>query len=547
MQVKLLKPTEHPVTNSVVEPAFYFPPNLLDLVSDAVIEVDTGLVIRGWNHRAEEIFGWTISESVGRLVTDYLPKPYGSFVINASVNLWSHGCWRGQISVNARDGRLLAISVTCIQVRDSAGKPSGAVAVIRDTTALDHAVSERGQARQALQQQEKLLRLINENITEFVWMTDLQHRVIYATPSVTQMFGYEVAGLLGKPLPFMADDCLAGSVGIRELLARGLTPENLARPDFRLLGTAVQTVKRKDGMTLWLESTLTIMRDADGHPEGIMGVGRDVTERISLEKEQHKLQKLNDLSLLAGGVAHDFNNILTAVMTNVALARDEADPAERLEMLGDAEAACQRAAGLTRQLLAFSRGVTTLRENVDLPGLLREISQFALRGSTVKCHIVADEGLWQVELDRAQVSQVILNLVINAREAMPGGGRILVRAVNMFLADQSAGALPAGCYIRIDVEDTGTGIRAEDLPRIFEPYFTTKASGSGLGLAVCHKAVTRHGGAITVESKVGQGTIFRVYLPARSASPEVAGVKPCSLSAGPVSSPLSSSVPAPLD
>ncbi len=515
MQVKLFKPAGRQGPNHPEYSISNLPDNLLDLISDAVMTVDTSLVIRKWNRGAEATFGWTAREVVGKRITDFLPKPFGSYVIDAPINLFSNGHWEGQIEVKSKEGRPLSVSVNCLQAKDASGKPTGAVAVIRDVTALMDAMSEQGRVRQELLEQEDRLRLINENITEFIWMTDMQHRVVYITSSVKHVVGYEASVLTGKTLPFMGDSCPAGTYSIRDILAANLTNENMAKPDFRLLGTAIQSVRRKDGSLLWLESNLTIMRDASGHPAGIMGVGRDVTERMLMENEQQKIQKLQDLGILSGGIAHDFNNILTAIMTNIALVRSEADAIEREEMLGDAEAACQRAAGLTRQLLTFSKGGTPLKENVKLPELLRETAQFALRGSKVRCHLAVDENLWGTQLDRTQISQVIQNMVINAQEAMPDGGRILLRAVNVSLDEGHASGLPSGDFVRIDIEDNGPGISRENICRIFEPYFTTKAHGSGLGLAVCHNVITRHGGVITVDSQLGRGTSFHIYLPAK--------------------------------
>jgi two-component system cell cycle sensor histidine kinase/response regulator CckA len=258
------------------------------------------------------------------------------------------------------------------------------------------------------------------------------------------------------------------------------------------------------------------------HQQIIGGVGivEDLTERHRLEDEHLRTQKLESLGLLAGGLAHDFNNILTAVLGNISMLRggEARTPAETQDILQDAERAALRARDLTQQLLTFAKGGAPVKRLVSVSELVREAAGFTVRGSASKCVYRLGQEVWPAEVDAGQITQVVQNLVINADQAMPEGGVITLEAENIRLAAGEVGPLPAGPYIRLRVADTGVGIPERYLGRIFDPYFTTKQKGSGLGLTMCFSIVQKHGGHITVDSKVGQGTTFAIYLPAYTAA-----------------------------
>ncbi len=217
----------------------------------------------------------------------------------------------------------------------------------------------------------------------------------------------------------------------------------------------------------------------------------------------------------AGGIAHDFNNILTAILGNLSLAKSESHPEDRIfGRLDDAEKACLRAKGLTLQLLTFSKGGAPIRKTTSLPEIIRDSCEFALRGSDVLSEFSLKEDLWTAEVDAGQISQVISNLVINANQAMPQGGILRVQGENVVIRKDDGLPLPEGEYIKISLTDQGVGISPDHLPKIFDPYFTTKQKGSGLGLATTYSIVKNHGGLITVTSEEEIGTTFRIYLPA---------------------------------
>jgi PAS domain S-box-containing protein len=265
----------------------------------------------------------------------------------------------------------------------------------------------------------------------------------------------------------------------------------------------------EDGSSRTMLGNATPLRDAGGRPCGAVSAFVDITERKNMESEMQKSQKLESLGVLAGGIAHDFNNILTTVLGNISMAHLQINDKEKIEKrLTELENAATRAKELSQQLLTFARGGEPVKKPVEIGFLLREAAGFAVHGSKVRCRFVTEEGLYPVEADEGQMRQVVKNIVINAVESMPDGGTVTVGARN-------GGYLrEGGRCVEISIADTGTGIPEEHLQRIFDPYFTTKNQGSGLGLSVCYSIVKKHGGSISVESSRGKGSTFFIILPA---------------------------------
>ena len=252
----------------------------------------------------------------------------------------------------------------------------------------------------------------------------------------------------------------------------------------------------------------------------VHGYGMEITQQKILERQSIQSQKIESLGTLAGGIAHDFNNLLTAILGGVSLARLDLDPqSEESRYLGESENACHRARDLTKQLLTFSRGGAPVKKILSVRGVIEETARFALTGAKVKSFFDMEEKLWMAEIDSGQFSQAINNLVINAEQAMPSGGIIAIEARNFTVEDgtEMLNGLPLdpGSYIRVSIKDQGTGIPDKYLTKIFDPYFTTKQKGSGLGLSTAYSILKNHGGHIQVESKLGTGSKFTFYLPAK--------------------------------
>lgn len=265
---------------------------------------------------------------------------------------------------------------------------------------------------------------------------------------------------------------------------------------------------------VWVKTTGFPLNDSSGNPEKFVLMHEDITERKEHEKEQLKNEKLGSLGILAGGIAHDFNNLLTAIMGNISFAKVLLDSTHKsYTPLTEAEKASVRAGELAHQLLTFARGGEPIKKAVSPQHLVKETISLVLRGSNVKAILDINDDIHAIEADEGQLSQVFNNIVINATQAMPGGGTLMVTARNEVLAAKNSLSLPSGAYIRLTFADQGCGISDDDLKKIFDPYFTTKSEGNGLGLASVHSIIKRHGGHIEVSSAVGKGTTFTILLP----------------------------------
>lgn len=273
-------------------------------------------------------------------------------------------------------------------------------------------------------------------------------------------------------------------------------------------------MKRKNGECFPAELFIRPNRKRGG-PFRVICVIRDLTEKKRMEAEAARVQRLESLALMAGGIAHDFNNMITAILGNLDLARMSLPPdGEACAKLADAEAATLSAKELARQLLTYAKGGDPVRKVIQLEPVIRQLVGLSVRGSNVKATVSVAPGLWPVEADEGQIGQVVANLVVNAVQAMPEGGEIRVRAENFVVESSRVLPLKEGRYLKITFRDEGVGIAREHLPRIFDPYFTTKPDGSGLGLATSYTIILKHEGFIDVESWAGTGSLFTVYLPA---------------------------------
>jgi PAS domain S-box-containing protein len=307
------------------------------------------------------------------------------------------------------------------------------------------------------------------------------------------------------------------------LLALGLSHGTVVDALHRLWdrGETVRLVNdvAPNGRIPCVQVTATPTRDADGRAAGAVWVLRDVTDIARAEQERAKAAHLESIGVLAGGLAHDFNNILMGVVGNLSLAQDlvGAEQDALRARLRHAATACTRARGVTSQLLTFAKGGAPVKTTASMRELLVDCTRFVLSGSPVAARFDIDPDLWPADIDVNQVAQVVHNLVLNAMQAMPRGGTINLSLRNVELAPDAIPAesgLTAGHYVRLVVRDRGPGIAPEHLGRIFDPYFTTKDKGSGLGLAISYSIMRAHGGAITVASQNGEGAAFTVYVPA---------------------------------
>jgi len=258
----------------------------------------------------------------------------------------------------------------------------------------------------------------------------------------------------------------------------------------------------------------------DGTVAGLVGVMIDITDRKKSEEERLRFSKLESLATLAGGIAHDFNNILTAILGNIGLAMLEGKISDRLQgKLVQAEQACLRAKALAQQLLTFAKGGAPITTIISIARLLKESVTLTLSGSRSRCELSIPGDLWSVTADEGQINQVVSNLLLNADQAMPEGGIIIIKAENILVGDEPDLPLAPGKYVKLSFTDHGTGIAPQYLDKVFDPYFTTKQKGSGLGLATAYSIIKNHSGHIRLESRIGVGTTFYIYLPAMEIGP----------------------------
>lgn len=371
-------------------------------------------------------------------------------------------------------------------------------------------VGLRRKAEEALAAEKEQLTVTLRSIGDGVITTDTLGRVVLMNRVAEDLTGWRQAESIGRAL----DEVFV--IINEKTRKRALNPVDRVLQSGSICGLANHTVLiSKDGVERIIADSGAPIRDKHSNIIGVVLVFRDITEQQHMLKEVLKAEKLESVGILAGGIAHDFNNILTAVLGNLSLAKMGADPESQMfKRLYEAEMASIRARELTQQLLTFSKGGVPIKKTAPVQELLQEWVQFALRGSNVKSEFRIQNDLWHVEIDEGQVSQVIHNLVINADQAMPNGGRIQVSGENCTEIDGKALPLPPGKYVKISLTDEGVGVSPEHLEKIFDPYFTTKQTGSGLGLATSYATMRRHGGHITVDSELGPGATFSIYLPA---------------------------------
>ncbi len=390
------------------------------------------------------------------------------------------------------------------------GREEAFIVTLRD-------VSERYRAQQRLADEKEQLAVTLRSMGDGVITTNTTGRVVLLNGAAERLTGWtqrEAAGmLLDNVLPlFSGPRHIPCNLRFDEVLHTGGTVER-----YRDVQTRART-----GSEHPLALKVAPIHSHDGRNNGVVVVFRDITTEQKLEEELQKASKLESVALVAGGIAHDFNNILTGIMGHLSLVK--ASPTPSLAVINTIEKACLYATNLTRQLLTFAKGSTPFRRLEDIGVLLRESVEFAIHGSSLRCEFDLPAGLTPSEVDRGQIQQVVNNLVINAMQATAEAGVLRVEARNVAVSvEKPVATLEPGSYIRIAISDNGAGIAPANLARIFDPYFTTKAEGSGLGLATSYSIIKKHHGLIQAESELGKGTTFLIYLPASAPATRPAG------------------------
>ncbi len=364
----------------------------------------------------------------------------------------------------------------------------------------------RKTAEQALLESEKTLKAFIDVMPVGVTWTDSDGAIKHVNNCFVEWFGYDTDDIATLDEWFLR--AYPDPVNRENFLSRWKAAIDTALADGTTIQPSESIIACKDGSNRHVIVNTHLTRNLR------LDIFTDITERESLQNRLLNAQRLESLGVLAGGIAHDFNNILTGIMGNISMARMVlATPEKSARLLDNAEKATLRATELATQLLTFAKGGAPIKKTVSIENLVNESFSLALRGTNVKGVVELPECLHDIEADEGQVSQVFNNLVINAVQAMPGGGRIAVRGTNLVLEAENGHMLPPGGYVRLSFSDEGCGMPEEVRQKIFDPYFTTKSGGMGLGLASVHSIINRHGGQIEVRSKAGEGTTFTLFLP----------------------------------
>lgn len=466
--------------------------------------------IAGANAAALRMVGASnLAEVITRLPSIVTPEVL-AFREEAALGIWA-GRYHldREIVLKAIDGSLRRVhAYRWIPVVDGQPQFHRAQLALVDLTAAHT-------AQQALDAERERMSVTLRAMAEGVVTCDDGGVVRYINESACAIAGCTAATAVGRRLD---EVCVLRHARTDAGVAR---PDAAARADGRVVDLPPDTViVRADGTRRQLEGCCAPLRDLPGRDLGAVLVMRDVTDHVRLESDLRRASNLESIGILAGGIAHDFNNILAIIMGNLTLALldEQVKQSGGKRWLLEAERGAARARDLTQQLLTFAKGGEPVRTNVQLPELVREAAEFALHGSSVRCEFVIPEGLPTADVDKAQIGQVVQNLVINAVQAMPQGGVIRISLGNVALGEDEHPPLAAGRYLKLSIADSGRGIHPDHLPRIFEPYFTTKSAGMGLGLATVYSIVKKHRGHITVESELDAGTTFHLWLPAAPAA-----------------------------
>lgn len=408
--------------------------------------------------------------------------------------------------VRIAEGQFISIDFSLRPLFDAGGRVTQLVA-----SAVD--ITQRKQAEATLHDSEERFRQVVENIREVFWMFDLDTKqVLYVSPGYEQVWGRPCSELYKTPRAWTeaihSEDRERVLAAVNVKLTGGRYNE-----EYRII--------RPDGSVRWILDRGFPVKAENPRSHRIVGIAEDITERKQAEEKFLRVQRLETIGALTGGIAHDLNNILSPIMMSVPLLRQGLTPAAMEELSNTIETSARRGVDLVRQLLTFGRGAESRKKSVHPKQLIEEMAKFirVTFPKNIELSFQMPADLWPVSTDATQLDQVLLNLCVNARDAMPGGGRLALCAENVRLDEQHASLVPdarPGPYVMIQVTDTGHGIPREITDKIFDPFFTTKepGKGTGLGLATVMSIVKSHGGLVDVRSEVNRGSTFTIHLPA---------------------------------
>ncbi len=482
--------------------------SIIENILDGMITVDEEGIIQSMNPSAEKMFGCINNEMVGHKFTKLVPKAYGAEP-EPLVCAWDDLLKRTGSTTMAvgRTRRHVTFPVEISLSQMVVDKQTLFVAMVRDVT-------ERRRFEQEIAADKESLAVTLRSIEDGVITTDVTGKIIMINNAGENLTGWTSKEAIGRSLKSVYNIAI-------DLQAQARAQKTGSRNEAQSILLSMPenaTLRSRNGREHVIEQVASPIRDSKNEVAGVVLVFRDITERQRNEAERRKAETLEQLGLLAGGIAHDFNNLLTAIIGNISLASLILPPNDEMGgRLNDAKNASMRARDLAQQLLTFARGGAPIKKTASMGKLIQDTVSFSLRGTHSRSEFLFGADLWPAEIDSGQISQVIANLVVNADQAMPNGGTLHVSCDNFSYDADSSPAIPDlmhGDYLRLAIRDEGVGISEDAIKRIFDPYFTTKAKGNGLGLATTYSIIKNHNGLITVQSKVHYGSTFTISLPA---------------------------------
>jgi PAS domain S-box-containing protein len=462
--------------------------------------------VKIWSPAAERIFGWKQEEVLGKPLAELMAGDRAQFEDIFSSVKEGKSTQGIQAKRRRKDGTVVDVHVSVAPLRDASGKTIGATGLVADIT-------DQVKAQQELQRERDFARNMVATAQSMVVVLDDVGKIVLINPFAQRLTGYteeEVLGKLGTDIFVPTDQRHSAHKGFFKVMDG---PQTHTPTERRVLC--------KDGREMLIRWYIAILHDSASRPTGMLLTGYDITEIRCREEQMRQVQKMEAIGRLAGGVAHDFNNQLTIIKGYSELLLQEISADDKLRgPINEILVAATRSADLTRQLLAFSRQQATHAQVINVNHTLRQAHSLLahVMGEDVTLVLDCDEGLWATQVDAAQLEHVIMNLAVNAKDAMPGGGTFTIRTVNFVpdMAFSNNHATPKhDQYVLMTVSDTGCGIDDDTRKRIFEPFFTTKpvGKGTGLGLSIVYGFVQQSGGHIDVQSQPGKGTTFLIYLP----------------------------------
>jgi two-component system, cell cycle sensor histidine kinase and response regulator CckA len=475
---------------------------LIETTSDWVWEIDSDSRYTYVSPRVRDLLGYEPAEVLGRRPMDFMPPSEAEHAARAfATAVIARAPLIAFINVNLhKDGHKVVLETSAVPITDTTGKLLGYRGIDRDVT-------ERRRVEQQLRLQSSAL----EAAANAIMISGRDGHIQWVNDAFTKLTGYPAHEVIGQNPNILRSGKHSAShyAALWKTILDGRVWE----------GELIN--RRKDGTLYTEKMTVTPVRDIHNQITHFIAIKEDVTQSRALEEQLRHSQKMDAIGRLAGGIAHDFNNILTAIIGYASILQLDRSltPGAQQHIAGIGQAA-ERAAALTRQLLAFSRKQALEPKVLDLNTVITDMAKMLRRliGEHIELALTLSPGLGRIYVDRSQIEQVLLNLAVNARDAMPAGGQLVIQTGNIALSSTDIEKQPgaaSGPYILVTIRDNGTGMSEEIRRHLFEPFFTTKepGKGTGLGLATCHGIITQSGGFIRVESKPGEGSIFKIYLP----------------------------------